>query len=195
MRQYRIGVGGPDLPAHVYVDVVARKTGSSDPYALLIPSTPRYAPHGQARLQHGGQGFSCDTHRLRTIKTDWADVTRIQFIGTHHFQLSRYQRGFVIGHLHLEDMRRIEQRVGMFLQRKTAVPLALYRHALPRKRPCRNAGCGSTRGWSHLATNKLASYQIKPSRSDMDIIGILLIESVTKCRFYLFTQFYEENRG
>jgi hypothetical protein len=57
-----------------------------------------------------------DAHCLGAIEHDRPDVARFQVVGAYHFLLCLEQRFLVIGHLHLEDVRRVEQAVGMLFE-------------------------------------------------------------------------------
>ena len=55
-------------------------------------------------------------HPLGADKTQRAHVRRLQPVLAHHRALGLVQRVLVVGYLHVEDMRRAEQPVGVLVQ-------------------------------------------------------------------------------
>jgi len=64
----------------------------------------------------GGQRLRGNAHGFGTVKANRADVAGFQFVDTHHFTMCLDDSFLVERHPHLEDVRGIEQPVGVLLQ-------------------------------------------------------------------------------
>jgi len=118
MRQDGIGIRADRFgAAHVDVHMMAGEAGSLHAYALLHALVAQIGtpwPGGDRDM--GGQRLGGDARRFGAVECDRADVAGFQFVGTDDLQLRRHEGGLVVGHLHLKDVRGIEQPVGVLLQ-------------------------------------------------------------------------------
>jgi len=64
----------------------------------------------------GGQRLGGDAHCFGAVKRDRADVTGFQFVDAHHLAVRFHDGRLIVRHLHLKNVRGIEQPVGVLLQ-------------------------------------------------------------------------------